>query len=337
MKRCAFAILLLAALCFSSCASFSPAPETKEWYDYFDTVVTLIGYEDKESFGKTAAGVEKILEKYDAILDIYSEDSELFRLNAAADGEPVDVSAELLDIIKLSKEVYSFTDGECNVAFGAVLSLWHRYREDAIGGKPAAPSKEELLPLSEHCDINAIVIDEDAGTVALTDPLMSLDMGAVAKGYVADVIAEYLREAGKTSYAVSVGGTVVTVGKKPDGEDFTVGVENPAAESPDAYVDRITLDGCAVATSGSYQRFYEYGGVRYHHIIDKDTLFPENEYLSVTVVAESAALADALSTALFNMTPEAGKRFVESHGDIEALWVLADGEVRKSEGFPSKE
>lgn len=336
MKKVVIAVLSLAALCFSSCASFSHAPETKEWYDYFDTVVTLIGYEDEEAFEKTAAEIEDMLKKYDTILDIYSEDSELYRLNAAG-GEPIAVSAELVKIIEFSKEMYEYTNGECNVAFGAVLSLWHRYRENALAGNPELPSRGELLSLSEHCDIQNVTVDEIAQTVTLEDPLMSLDMGAVAKGYVADVIAEYLREMGKTSYAVSVGGTVITVGNKPDGETFTVGVENPDPDSGDAYVSRITLSGRAVATSGSYQRFYDYGGVRYHHIIDKDTLFPENEFLSVTVVAESAALADALSTAIFNMTIETGERFVASHDGVEVLWVLSDGSVRRSDGFPSLE
>ncbi len=336
MKKGVIAVLLLAALCFSSCASSSRAPESKEWYDYFDTVVTLIGYEDKEAFEKTAAEIEGILKKYDALLDIYSEDSELYRLNAAG-GKPVAVSAELVKIIEFSKEMYTYTNGECNVAFGAVLSLWHRYRENALAGDVAIPSRGELLSLSEHCDIQNVTVDEIAQTVTLEDPLMSLDMGAVAKGYVADVIAEYLNGAGKTSYAVSVGGTVVTLGYKPNGDAFTVGVENPDPDSGEAYVSRITLDGRAVATSGSYQRFYECDGVRYHHIIDKDTLFPKNDFLSVTVVAESAALADVLSTAIFNMSIEAGERFVASHDGVEVLWVLSDGSIRRSDGFPSLE
>lgn len=336
MKRSIIAILLLATLCFSSCASFSAAPRTKEWYDYFDTVVVLIGYEDEESFEKTAAEVEKILGKYDAILDIYDEESELCRVNASAGGEPVAVSAELIKIIEFSKEMYGYTNGECNVMFGAVLSLWHQYRERALAGDPAVPAMEELLPLSEHCDIESVTVDKEAGTVTLTDPEASLDMGAVAKGYVADVIASYLRDEGGEGYAVSVGGTVVAVGEKPNGDAFTVGVENPDPDSGDAYVSRLTLEGGGVATSGSYQRYYECEGKRYHHIIDKDSLFPENEFLSVTVVAESATLADALSTAIFNMTYDEGERFVASHDGVEALWVLANGEVRQSEGFPSE-
>ncbi len=327
------AILLLAAmLALSSCALYD-APKSKTYYDYFDTVCIVIGYDDTDGFDTACGDIEKILRKYDEMLDIYKGASAISRINGAAGTEAVAVPEELLEIIEYSIGMHTLTKGKFNVAFGAVLSIWHEYRTRALDGDVAVPTHGELFDAAEHCNADDVKLDGEGGTVYLADGEMSLDLGAVAKGWVADRIRDYLADSGKDGYAVSVGGTVVTVGNKPNGESFVVGVENPDEESSEAYVARVALDGGAMATSGSYQRYYDCDGVRYHHIIDPDTLYPENEFLSVTVRADSAALADALSTALFNMSLGEGEAFIDSQNGVEALWVLASGEIRKSDGF----
>lgn len=332
MRRYIAILLLAAMLMLSSCALYD-APQSKTYYDYFDTVVTVIGYDDDGGFDTACGGIEAILQEYDQMLDIYSSTSAVSGVNAAAGKEAVAVPEELIDIIEYSIEAHTLTEGKCNVAFGAVLSIWHDYRTRALDGDTGVPAYGELLDAAAYCDIGDVKLDREGGTVYLDDGEMSLDLGAVAKGWIADRIKDYLVESGKDGYAVSVGGTVVTVGEKPNGEAFVVGVENPDEESGEAYVARVALDGGALATSGSYQRYYDYDGVRYHHIIDPDTLYPENELLSVTIRADSAALADALSTAVFNMSLDEGEAFVDSLDGVEALWVTSDGEIHKSDGF----
>ena len=159
---------------------------------------------------------------------------------------------------------------------------------------------------------------------------MSLDVGAIAKGYAAEMIAESLREKGISGYLISIGGNVCAVGAKPDGKQWTVGIEDPFG---DGFCETVGVRDVSVVTSGSYQRYFELDGVRYHHIIDPDTLFPENRFVSVTVISGNSALADALSTALFNMNIEQGKALVASLEDTHAMWLTADGEKLCSDGF----
>lgn len=324
----------------SSCAS--SLPNSRTYYEYFDTVITVIGYDDGDGdgdgdeaeFDSVCDEIEDILKKYHTMTNIYSADSDVSRVNASAGKEAVTVPTELCDIIEYSIEMNELTSGKCNVAFGAVLSVWHDYRTRALDGDADVPPHDVLAAAAEHCDAGDVKIDRDGGTVYLADAEMSLDLGAIAKGWVADVIKDRLVDLGKNGYIVSVGGTVVSVGEKPNGADFVAGVENPDVETDGvSVVARFELDGDAVATSGSYQRYYEFNGVRYHHIIDSDTLYPKNEFLSVTVRADSAALADALSTALFNMSFDEGEALVDSLDGVEAFWVMADGETRRSDGF----
>jgi len=126
---------------------------------------------------------------------------------------------------------------------------------------------------------------------------------------------------------------VRTVGTKPEGVPWTTGVINPDIENVGYYAIRVSLTGASLVTSGTYERYYEYEGARYHHIIDPETLYPENDFISVSVLTESSALADALSTALFNMPLEEGKAFVEGLADTDAFWILSDGTFEMTSGF----
>lgn len=146
------------------------------------------------------------------------------------------------------------------------------------------------------------------------DEDMSLDVGAIAKGYATKCLAEKLKEAGVTSALLSLGGNVETIGTKADGKPWRVGVQNPDTSAAKAYLHVLKLTDTCLVTSGTYQRYYEVDGVRYHHIIDQDTLMPENTYDSVTILCNDSARADALSTAVFNMDPETGMAFCGSAG-----------------------
>lgn len=333
MKKCMFAVALLFAVLLSSCAVPHESPRTKVYYDYFDTVIKVTGYDS--DFDATCEKIETILQKYHGLCDIYGGGT-LASVNETAGSSPVNVPDEMFSLLSYAKQAHALTNGNCNVALGAVTSVWHTYRERALAGDVDVPASEELQDAAKHTDIDALVLDASAKTVYFADPDLRLDLGAFAKGWVADLIADELRSLGKTSYAVSVGGTIVTVGEKPNGDGWIIGVENPVQSADEPYTARVTVtDGVALATSGSYQRYYEADGVRYHHIIDPETLMPENEFLSVTVAAPTAAQADVFSTAVYCMTLEEGRDFADEHG-IGVLWVLADGTVEFTDSFPKQ-
>ncbi len=331
MRICAVLLLFAVLSCLFGCSVPRISPQEYVMYDYFDTVITVTGYDS--DFFETCAIIEETVEKYHSLCDIYG-DGKMKTVNETAWMAPLEVPDELFDLLLEAKRAYGMTNGKCNVAFGAVTSVWHSYRERALDGDCAVPTREELSEAARHVDIDALVLDGEKKTVYFSDPELRVDLGAFAKGYVADVIANRLIELGKTNYAISVGGTVIATGTKNTEEGWRVGVENPVNTSG-ACVARLEIkDGTALATSGSYQRFYEHEGKRYHHIIDSETLYPENEFLSVTVAAKSAAEADAFSTAVFCMSLDEGRRFAKENG-IEVLWVLADGSVTMTDAFPN--
>ena len=165
---------------------------------------------------------------------------------------------------------------------------------------------------------------------------MKLDVGAIAKGYAVEMVAQYMEQKGITGYVINVGGNVRTLGGKPDGNGWTVGIENPDPES-DEYLAKVQLSGQSLVTSGSYQRYFLVGDRRYHHIIDPTTLMPSDYFTSVSIICNSSALGDALSTALFCLPYEQGAALIESLEGVEAMWLTVDGEKLYSSGFSDYE
>lgn len=323
----------------SSCKAGSEKTKyTAYSMDYFDTVTTIVGYESTQGeFDAVADEILAQLGEYHKLYSIYHrfEGMEnLCTVNDLTDGEhrTVTVDRRIIDLLLYSKEMYEKTDGIVNIAMGSVLSLWHNYRTLGKDDPENAslPPMERLQAAAEHTDITKIIIDEENGTVTLTDPQMKLDVGAIAKGYAAEQVALSLEERGITGYVLNVGGNIRTVGTKPDGEMWTVGIENPIGEE---YLAYLRLNGQSVVTSGSYQRFYYVDGKPYHHIIHPDTLMPAEGFVSVSVITKDSGFGDALSTALFCLPLDEGMALVESLPEAEAMWVTEDGTQTFSSGW----
>lgn len=310
-------------------------------FDYFDTVTSITGYANsREEFDEVAGSVLAELSEYHKLFTIYHRYDgmeNLCTVNEIKDGvhRTVKVDRRIIDMLLYAKEMYEKTGGKVNVAMGSVLSIWHEYREEGINEPWAAklPPMEKLVEASKYTDIKEVLIDEEACTVTLTDPAMRLDVGAIAKGYAVEMAACSLEERGISGYVINVGGNVRTVGLRGDGEKWLVGIENPDEDEENAYLAYLELAGESLVTSGSYQRYYTVDGKRYHHIIDPETLMPSEGYVSVSVVCNSSANGDALSTALFCMKLDEGMDLVESLLDTEAMWVLNDGTSYESSGF----
>ena len=332
-------ICILCCFALSACAK---VPEKSKYttysLDYFDTVTTIAGYADsQEEFDRVAQDILSQLADYHKLYSIYHrfEGMEnLCTVNELVDGahRTVEVDRRIIDLLLYAKQMYELTDGMTNIAMGSVLSLWHDYR--TLGrddpATAALPPMKSLEKAALHIDIDAMVIDEENGTVTLTDPEMKLDVGAVAKGYAIERIALALEEQGITGYVLNIGGNVRTIGAKADGSPWTVGIED--GDTGD-YLCYLHLRGQSVVTSGSYQRYYIVDGERYHHIIHPDTLMPAQGYQSVSVVCVDSGLGDALSTALFCMTQKEGLALIESLDGVEAMWVSEEGVQTVSSGW----
>ncbi|MDF2590052.1 MAG: ApbE family lipoprotein [Anaerocolumna sp.] len=310
--------------------------------ELFDTVTEVVGYaKDKEEFTKFSQTVYDELKTYHELYDIYNTYDGINNIKTINDNagiQPVKVDQKIIDLIKFAEDAYELTDGQINIAFGAVLEVWHKYRSNGIEDprKAQLPPMELLQEKSEHTDINKIIIDEVNSTVYLEDPEMSLDVGAIAKGYATEMVAQYLIKNGCKNTMLSVGGNVRTIGTKSKSENnvpWNVGIQNPDMESDQKNLYILELDDRSLVTSGDYQRYYVVDGKKYHHIIDLETLMPSDYFTAVSIVTTHSGLADALSTAIFNMPYEEGLALIESMDDTEALWVFKDGQMKYSSHF----
>ena len=338
------AMILSLTIAFSSCkAQKSKQKYTKTYFDYFDTISNVVGYFDNDvQFGVVADLVEERISEYHKLYDIYNSYdgiTNLCDLNRLYDGvhKKLTVDEKIIDMLLFAKEAYMLTDGETNVCLGALLSLWHEKRENALISPETAslPDEKEMVIAAFNSDINQLIIDEENRTVFIANPNMTLDVGAVAKGYAVEMIAAELESMGLSGISLSVGGNVRVIGTKPGGEAWIAGITNPDLSSEEEYSALLNISSGALVTSGSYQRYYVVNGKSYHHIIDKDTLYPAAYFASVSVWTADSAMADALSTALFAMSYDDGKALVESIADTEAMWITASGEKLYSSGFIS--
>jgi thiamine biosynthesis lipoprotein len=315
-----------------------------EFLTLFDTVTIIVGYSDsEEGFRAFSQEIYDKLEEYHKLYDIYNTYEGINNIKTINDNAgiaPVRVDEKIISLLKLAKEMYQKTGGAVNIAFGAVLSIWHDYREAGLNDPENAklPPMEMLEEAARHTDINDVIIDEQASTVFLSDPDMLLDVGAIAKGYATEQVAMYFEEQGVESLLFSVGGNVRAIGDKlladSKGETrWTIGLQNPDKYSDKTELMQLSISDISVVSSGSYERYYTVDGREYNHIIDPKTLMPADKYQDVTIIAHDSGLCDALSTALFVLPEDEGRSLVDSLEETEALWILKDGTIKYTNGF----
>ena len=305
-------------------------PKGQVNFTVFDTVSYVYSYAEdpQEEFDARCDAVFEILGEYHNLFDIYYAHSgvnNLKTLNDGAGGEPIAVDQKLIDFLLYAKELYTLTGGEMNVMMGSVLSLWHDCREEASNSSADAriPTTEALEEAALHTDISLLEINTENKTVRITDPDARIDVGALGKGYATEMAAKYLRDNGADGYVLNIGGNIRIIGHKPDGSGWGTGIKNP--QNPSQYALKLTIANTSCVTSGDYERYFFVNGVKYHHVIDKDTLMPSTHFSSVTVLTPNSGLADALSTALFAMSYEDGLALVNRVGDVDVLWITSDG------------
>ena len=338
MRKRLVCLLILAAILLNGCAGQAETePELKQYtatfLTLFDTVTTIVGRAESEAaFTETAQSIHDELFVYHQLFDIYNDYEGLNNLKTVNDNAgiaPVEVDRKIIDLLLDCRAYYELTGGRVNVAMGSVLRLWHDARENGFNDPQNAylPDEAALSEASLHTAFDAIVIDEKASTVYISDSEARLDVGAIAKGWSTQRVCENAPE----GLLISVGGNVCATGPKDEeGTPWVVGIQNP--DGGDEYLHTLYLTKGSVVTSGDYQRAYMVDGEVYHHIIDPDTLYPSRYWRSVTILCEDSGLADALSTALFLLPQEAGQALLDECG-AEAMWVDQSGNRFYSPGF----
>jgi len=333
MKRSLLVVALaLVLLLTSSCAETETYTKYQHYFfGTFDTVITLIGFtQNEEEFESYAQLAEAEMIRYHEIFDQYHPYEgvdNLFLINQNAASVPVQAEPELIDLLLEVRTWQELYGTAANPAMGSVLLLWHDARTDGS----YIPEYSLLEEAAKHTNYNDIMIDKEASTVQFADPEMRIDLGAVAKGYAAQKVADSLRRAGLDSFILNAGGNVVCGDAPRDGRNqWTVAVEN---------VDGITtrlklgLKNLCIVTSGDYQRYYEVDGSRYHHLIDPETLYPAKHMRAVSIIHPDSGLADFLSTAAFMLPYEESRKLIESVPNTEATWLLEDGSEYWTDGF----
>ena len=337
-RRISAAILipLILIVLLAGCSKPKVETQSRVLYSYFDTVTMVSSYagDDVVSFEANCIIVEDILRDYHRMMDIYHEYdgmNNLCTVNLNAGKDPVKVDPRLIEVLLFSKRLCELTGGKMDITMGSVLSLWH----EARAAEPQhLPSEEALKKAGKHMGFELLEIDEKNSTVRITDPEASIDLGAVGKGFATEVAAMALEEKGVTGYVINAGGNLRCIGTKADGSGWVTGIRKP--QDPDNLALTVTISNTSCVTSGGYERFLEFGGVRYSHLIDKETLWPAFYHGSVTIITEDSGLADALATAVFCMGYEDGLALVESFDNVQCIWIGNDGHILHTKGLDKK-
>lgn len=328
MKKKFLILSLIILLLISNLSGCNKAatPLTKTGF-YFDTVISVTIYDSSKEY--TLDQCLKLSEHYEKLFSPTLEGSDIWNINHSG-GAPVTVDEETIFLLKKALSYAELTKGQLNPAIAPLSSLWNF--SSAATDTHLVPDSQEIKARLEHTDYQNILIHGQ--TVQLSDAESAIDLGCIAKGYIADKLKEYLLKEQVESALINLGGNVLAVGNKPDSSPFLIGIQKPFAESGTAETTVSVSDSSAV-TSGIYERYFEEDGILYHHILDPKTGYPvDNNLASVTILSPSSVDGDALSTSCLLLGLEDGSALIESLPDTEALFITKDGSLYYTSGFP---
>lgn len=302
---------------------------------YFDTVIQITLYDTEDE--SVLNGCFALAEKYENLFSATKEGSDVWKINHA-DGKAVTVSEETVKLLVTAADYANRTEGRIDPTIRPVSELWDFGSE----GEAHVPEDHAIREALSHVSCDNIRFgtapSDETGesvyrTVTLTDKKAAVDLGFIAKGYIADRMKEYLLSQNVKSACISLGGNVLAIGEKPDGSPFRVGVQEPFAETGTT-LTAVEIHDTSVVTSGIYERCFYEDGVLYHHVLDTATGYPvDNELASVTIICESSTRADALSTSCLCLGLEDGQKFLDAEEDVAYLLITKDGAQYRSEDF----
>lgn len=330
MKRFFLILIIASSLTLFSCNKKMPLQTRK----CMDTVCTINLYDDGTE--KNYAEIFERLEELENQFSVTIADSYISKINSRAGLGPVRVSEEVFGVLEVCKKVSDISEGAFDITMNPVIQLWGINTENE-----KVPLQIEVEEALEKAGYNRMHFADDGIPWCILENGMSINLGAVAKGFAADEIVEILKNQNLKKAVINLGGNIYCYGKKEDGKLWSVGIKNP--ENPEGSpLLKLMTEENSVVTSGNYERFFEQGGKRYHHIFDPKTGFPsDNSVASVTVICKNSTAADALSTACFVMGEEKSflhlKEFENYFGtEIGLVFILENGEIRASENLKDK-
>ena len=317
------AVLTASALLLTGCSGAKSSTQIDQDLTYtdmlFDTVIKIQILDPADE--SILDGLKKLGEKYDTMFSTTNTDSELYKLNHA-NGQPFTVSSETANLIQEGIHYSELSGGAFDLTIEPVSALW-----DFKADKPTVPSSDAIAQAVSHVDYTKVDIQDN--TVTLEDPEAGIDLGAIAKGYIADQVKTYLQKQGIKHAIINLGGNVDVIGTKPDGNKYNIGIQKPFDESGEA-ITSVQLKDQTVVTSGIYERYFKKNGKLYHHILDPRTGYPcENNLYSVSIITDSSTKADALSTTCFLLGYEKGMELIQSMDGVKAIFITDDEKVHK--------
>lgn len=257
-------------------------------------------------------------------------DSEISKINQAAGEKAVAVSADVYELVKLAAEYSGVMDGQFNYALGPITNLWRIGFDDA-----RKPEQAEIDAALEKADFQKVTFNDDEQTVFLEEAGMSLDLGAIAKGYMTDRVRELFAEEGVTSAIIDLGGNVFVMGGSPtrDGEIWNIGIQDPQGSRGES-IGSTKQSDVSIVTSGIYERFLEVDGDIYHHLMNPKTGYPfDNDIIGISIISDKSADGDALSTLIFGLGLEEGLVYVNNREDVEAVFITKNQDIYVSDGL----
>ncbi len=325
MKKIRRFFLLICIMCFllQGC-SRNPQPLSKSGI-YFDTVITITVYDKAhipfldECFA--------IAEKYENLFSKTIETSDVYKINHSNGTETV-VNTETLYLIEKTLSYSELTNGAVDLTILPLSDLWN------FGENNTVPSSSDIENAISHMGYDTVILNKANSTVTLKDSGAGIDLGFIAKGYIADKMKEYLISQEVESALINLGGNILTIGNKPDGTPYVLGIQEPFAKGNSAILN-VSVTDKSLVTSGVYERCFFDGDVLYHHILDTSTGYPVNNGLwSVTILSDSSMEGDAYSTMCLCLGLTDGMELIEQTDGMEAMFITEDMEIYYSSGFP---
>ena len=292
------AVLSSVAMLLCGCSSANAKDQT-----YSDTLYdTVVKVQILDPVNENVmSGLKSLCQKYNTMFSMYVEGSDIYNINHAQ-GMPVDVSSDTATLIKKGIYYGDLSNGSFDITIGSVSPLW-----DFTSGSGTVPDADAIASALSHVNYKNISVSDN--TVQLLDPNASIDVGAIAKGYIADRIKDYLKKNGVKHAVIDLGGNILLLGSKTEGSKYVV-------------------------TTGIYQRYFEADGKIYHHILDPRTGYPcENTLYSDTIITDSSLTADALSTVCYLMGYEAANDLIDQLENVDALFITNDNEIHYTKNF----
>lgn len=330
-----FCSLFLVVSC-TGCRSASVQPVTGNGF-YFDTIINITVYDTNTSLANDALEqCFELAQQYENLFSRTVEGSDVWNINHAQ-GKPVNVHPETLDLLQSALDYAELTDGQVDPTIATLSALWNFSENNVSADSVFIPDALSIQQALSHVDYRKVQIDTQKGSVTMTDPAASLDLGFIAKGYIADKMRSLLLSCGVEHALLDLGGNILAVGGKPDSKGdvraFQIGIRKPFSEEGEALLVLPVIDK-SVVSSGNYERYFEKDGIIYHHILDTSTGYPvQNHLLQVTILSDLSLEGDALSTTCYVLGLEKGMHLIESIPNVEAIFVTDDYELHYSSGI----